>query len=151
MDTWRLGRKFQRKWCQVGSKSNRSRRYTEEFKRDAVALVRSSGRTVTEVARQIGVSAEGLRNWVKQDSKITGKLHGLGSAIFGWMAGKLNRIEGCRVREVAVTPMKSVTRSRNPSSTRAQRPPLVLQPNAIGYAPAKRSFSASLRSFMRHR
>ncbi|WP_351234463.1 transposase [Streptomyces sp. NPDC002133] len=33
------------------SKSNRSRRYTEEFKRDAVALVRSSGKTVTEVAR----------------------------------------------------------------------------------------------------
>ncbi|WP_442815919.1 transposase [Streptomyces sp. NBC_01768] len=35
----------------MGSKSNRSRRYTEEFKRDAVALVRSSGKTVTEVAR----------------------------------------------------------------------------------------------------
>jgi transposase len=52
----------------VGSKSNRSRRYTEEFKRDAVALVHSSGKTVTEVARQIGVSAEGLRNWVKQDA-----------------------------------------------------------------------------------
>ncbi|MFD5234648.1 transposase [Streptomyces qaidamensis] len=51
----------------MGSKSNRSRRYTEEFKRDEVALVRSSGKTVTEVARQLGVSAEGLRNWVKQD------------------------------------------------------------------------------------
>jgi transposase len=52
----------------VGSKSNRSRRYTEEFKRDAVALVRSSGKTVTEVAHQIEVSAEGLRNWVEQDT-----------------------------------------------------------------------------------
>ncbi|KFG71714.1 transposase [Streptomyces mutabilis] len=52
----------------MGSKSNRSRRYSEEFKRDAVALVHSSGRTVTEVAREIGVSAEGLRNWVKQDT-----------------------------------------------------------------------------------
>ncbi|MFE7402090.1 transposase, partial [Streptomyces sp. NPDC057557] len=29
-----------------------------------VALVHSSGKTVTEVARDIGVSAEGLRNWV---------------------------------------------------------------------------------------
>ncbi len=35
----------------MGSKSSRSRRYSEEFKRDAVALVRSSGKTVTEVAR----------------------------------------------------------------------------------------------------
>lgn len=41
--------RFQRKQCQVGSKSNRSKRYTEEFTRDAVALVRSSGKTVTEV------------------------------------------------------------------------------------------------------
>ncbi|WP_406155792.1 transposase [Streptomyces sp. NBC_00882] len=43
-----------------------SKRYTAEFKRDAVALVHSSGKTVTEVAREIGVSAEGLRNWVRQ-------------------------------------------------------------------------------------
>ncbi|MEU0213377.1 transposase [Streptomyces canus] len=52
----------------MGSKSNRGRRYSEEFKRDAVALVRSSGKTVTMVAGEIGVSAEGLRNWVKQDA-----------------------------------------------------------------------------------
>ncbi|MGW2090089.1 transposase [Streptomyces sp. NPDC001880] len=38
-----------------------SKRYTAEFKRDAVALVRSFGRTVTEVARELGVSPEGLR------------------------------------------------------------------------------------------
>ncbi|MEW1873267.1 transposase [Streptomyces caelestis] len=57
----------------MGSKSNRSRRYTEEFKRDAVALVRSSGRTVTEAARELGVSAEGLRNWVRQDQADRGQ------------------------------------------------------------------------------
>jgi transposase len=50
----------------VSSKSNMSKRYTPEFKRDAVELVRSSGRTVTEVARELGVSPEGLRGWVKQ-------------------------------------------------------------------------------------
>ncbi|GAA2975117.1 transposase [Streptomyces enissocaesilis] len=54
----------------MGSKSNRSRRYSEEFKRDAVALVRSSGRTVTEVALEIGVSAEGLRNWIRQEHAL---------------------------------------------------------------------------------
>ncbi|MCX5441920.1 transposase [Streptomyces sp. NBC_00063] len=57
----------------MGSKSNRSRRYTEEFKRDAIALVRSSGRSVTEVARELGVSAEGLRNWAKQDQVDPGQ------------------------------------------------------------------------------
>ncbi|TGB16044.1 transposase [Streptomyces sp. MZ04] len=50
----------------MSKKSNTSKRYTAEFKRDAVELVRSSGRTVTEVARELGVSAEGLRGWVKQ-------------------------------------------------------------------------------------
>ncbi|MET9469504.1 transposase [Streptomyces sp. NPDC006544] len=43
----------------MSKKSNTSKRYTAEFKRDAVALVHSSGKTVTEVARDIGVSAEG--------------------------------------------------------------------------------------------
>ncbi|MFA7767792.1 transposase [Streptomyces sp. NRRL S-448] len=57
----------------MSKKSNTSKRYTAEFKRDAVALVRSSGRTVTEIAREIGVSAEGLRNWVNQDKTDRGE------------------------------------------------------------------------------
>ncbi|MYU24040.1 transposase [Streptomyces sp. SID8352] len=44
-----------------------SKRYTAEFKRDAIALVRSSPhRNVTEIARELGVGPEGLRGWVKQ-------------------------------------------------------------------------------------
>jgi transposase len=50
----------------VSNKSNMSKRYTAEFKRDAVALALSSEKTVTEVARDLGVSPEGLRGWVKQ-------------------------------------------------------------------------------------
>jgi transposase len=48
----------------VSGKSGK--RYTAEFKKDAVELVLSTGRTPTEVARELGVSAEGLRSWVKQ-------------------------------------------------------------------------------------
>ncbi|MEU2490966.1 transposase [Streptomyces sp. NPDC007883] len=68
----------------MGSKSNRSRRYTEEFKRNAVALVHSSRRTVTEVSRELGVGAEGLRNWVKQDAVDEGPIP---DNIKGWLAG----------------------------------------------------------------
>ncbi|GAB2461295.1 transposase [Streptomyces incanus] len=50
----------------MSEKSNAGERYTAEFERDAVGPVRSSGRTVTEVARELGVSSEGLRGWVKQ-------------------------------------------------------------------------------------
>ncbi|GLX48756.1 transposase [Streptomyces hygroscopicus subsp. hygroscopicus] len=43
----------------MGSKY--TKRYTEEFKRDAIALVDSSGKTVTAVARELGISSESLR------------------------------------------------------------------------------------------
>ncbi|MEU1212598.1 transposase [Streptomyces sp. NPDC005791] len=43
-----------------------SKRCTAEFERDAVALALSSDKAVTEVARDLGVSPEGLRGWVKQ-------------------------------------------------------------------------------------
>jgi transposase len=48
----------------------RPSKYTEEFRRDAVELVRSSGRPINEVARELGMSHETLRNWVrKQDQQ----------------------------------------------------------------------------------
>ncbi|MFE7042897.1 transposase [Streptomyces atratus] len=46
--------------------SNYSKRYSDEYKRDAIELVRSSGRTVTDVARELGISSESLRGWVKK-------------------------------------------------------------------------------------
>ena len=47
-------------------------RHSEEIKRDAVALDRSSGKTVSELARDVGVSPEGLRNWYRQDQAERG-------------------------------------------------------------------------------
>jgi transposase len=43
----------------------RPSKYTEEFKRDAVDLVRSSGRPINHVARELGLCHETLRNWVR--------------------------------------------------------------------------------------
>ncbi|MDR6981334.1 transposase-like protein [Streptomyces sp. 3330] len=48
----------------MGSKY--TKRYTEDFKRDAVALVDSSGKTVTPVARELGISSESLRGWYRR-------------------------------------------------------------------------------------
>jgi transposase len=43
----------------------RPSKYPEEFRRDAVELVRSSpGRTIREIGRELGVNHETLRNWV---------------------------------------------------------------------------------------
>ena len=40
--------------------------YTEEFKRDAVHLVESSGRPKSQVARELGVSESALYRWIEQ-------------------------------------------------------------------------------------
>jgi hypothetical protein len=55
-------------WAVIKEKTamnnNRSgRRYDREFKKNAVALVRG-GRTITEVARDLGVSKWSLGHWV---------------------------------------------------------------------------------------
>lgn len=41
--------------------------YTEEFRRDAVELVRTSGRARAEIARSLGLSDSTLKNWVVKD------------------------------------------------------------------------------------
>jgi transposase len=54
-----------------------ARIYPAEFRRDAVALVGSSDKTLTQVARELGLNRETLRQWVKQDRIDQGELEGL--------------------------------------------------------------------------
>ena len=41
------------------------RQYDEEFKRNAVALCESSGRPLSEMAAELGISHWNLRDWIK--------------------------------------------------------------------------------------
>jgi transposase-like protein len=47
------------------NRNSSGRRYDREFKNNAVALVRG-GRTITEVARDLGVSKWSLGHWVRR-------------------------------------------------------------------------------------
>ena len=51
------------------------KRFTQEFKQDAVSQVTDKGFPVVEVAERLGVSSHSLYKWVRQYSK-----HGAGSA-----------------------------------------------------------------------
>jgi transposase len=49
----------------------RPSKYPEEFRRDAVALVRSSpARPLREIARELGVNHESLRRWVRDAEQV---------------------------------------------------------------------------------
>ena len=51
--------------------------YSEEFRREAVRLLRSSDRSVPQLAAELGVSQQSLRNWVHQADVDEGKAAGL--------------------------------------------------------------------------
>jgi transposase len=59
--------------------SNHRKPYPPEFRREAVALVRSSGRPLAEIAGDLDVSTESLRTWVKQAEIDAGEREGLSS------------------------------------------------------------------------
>ncbi len=45
----------------------RPSKYPPEFRREAVELVRSSDRSIIEVARSLGITDSTLHNWLKAD------------------------------------------------------------------------------------
>ncbi len=55
------------------------RQFTEEFKRDAVDLVRSTGRPIAQIAHELGIYDSTLGNWVRQDRIDRGGAEGLTS------------------------------------------------------------------------
>ncbi|MCX5115392.1 transposase, partial [Streptomyces sp. NBC_00378] len=95
----------QRKQCQVGSKY--TKRYSEEYKRDAIELVRSSGRTVTEVARELDVSSESLRGWVKKARAAESARTGAGAVRSGQAADDRDE-ELKRLRKLTVEQAKTI-------------------------------------------
>jgi transposase len=53
--------------------------YPEEFRREAVALIRSGQRSLSEASRSLGVSQQTLRSWLKREAVDAGQADGVTS------------------------------------------------------------------------
>jgi transposase len=53
------------------------KRYSESFKAEAVKLVKEQGRSIAQAAKELGISASGLRRWVEADEVENGRREGL--------------------------------------------------------------------------
>ena len=51
--------------------------YPEEFRREAVALIRSGQRSLAEASRSLGVSQQTLRTWLKREDVDAGRAEGV--------------------------------------------------------------------------
>lgn len=65
----------------MGSGKGRPRRaFTDEYKAEVVALVRSEGRTVSGVSRDLGLTETAVRRWVFQADHAEGEQEKLSPA-----------------------------------------------------------------------
>ena len=65
---------------QESSAKRPRRKFSDEFKRDAVEIVRSSDRSIAQVARELGIYDSTLGNWVKQDEIDRGVRDGVSTS-----------------------------------------------------------------------
>ena len=47
--------------------SRRSNRYTEEFRTDVIRMIKEGGRSINNVAKDLGVNDQTIRNWLNDE------------------------------------------------------------------------------------
>jgi transposase len=63
----------------VGSAAAERSPYSLEFRREAVRLLSTSGRSIPQLSEELGCSPQSLRNWARQLDVDEGKAEGLSS------------------------------------------------------------------------
>src|SRR5688572_30774952 len=89
--------------------------YSPEFRREAVALLKSRGKTVPQLASELGVSPQSLRNWSRQIDVDEGKAEGLSS-------DEREELRRLRRELRTVTEEREILKKRRPSSPRKAGP-----------------------------
>jgi transposase len=90
----------------------RPSKYPEQFRRDAVELVRSSpGRPLREIGRELGVNHETLRGWVKAADRAEQNTTGPGQGSSGELsAGEREELRRLRSKVAELELEKEILR-----------------------------------------
>ena len=72
------------------------RKFDQEFREGAVRIVRETGKPIAEIARELGINAGTLGNWVAKDRAEREGAQGLSTDDVGEL--KLLRAENARLR-----------------------------------------------------
>lgn len=89
----------------------RPSKYPEQFRRDAVELVRSSpGRTLREIGRELGVNHETLRGWVKAANRAEQNTTGRGEGGGELSAGEREELRRLRSKVAELELEKEILR-----------------------------------------
>jgi transposase len=60
--------------------THKRRKFTDEYKAEVVALVRSSGKSIGEISRDLDLTETAVREWVQRADVDGGKRSGLSTA-----------------------------------------------------------------------
>ena len=86
--------------------------YPLESKAEAVRLVREGGRTISDVAQSLGVTAESLRQWLKQADLDAGRRSD------GLTSDEREELRQLRRENQRLRQEKEILKGRRPSSLR---------------------------------
>jgi len=101
--------------------------YPPDFRAEAVRLVRSDGRDPEQLDRDLGCSAQAIRNWVRQADRASGQRHdGLTTAEHEELAQlrrevRVLRAERAILRQAAACCAKEATRCAGCGAARRRR------------------------------
>src|SRR3954454_23544963 len=89
--------------------------YSKEFRAEAVRLLRSSGRPIPQVARELGCSEQSLRNWSRQVDVDAGEAEGL-------TTDEREELRRLRRENLILAEERDILKKQRPSSPRTARP-----------------------------
>ena len=83
------------------------RQFSPEFKADAVALVRSTGRPIAAIAHELGIGESNLSHWLKKDEESVGRARATRPDLPHHPAAQRQRIPQILSMEMIVQPSPS--------------------------------------------